>query len=113
MSLVGRISNDFNMLALYALLPLLGFTLAAPLEKRWDRVRIVSGRDGKCLTAAPKTGVGSPVYTADCNSALLWSISPGSGSVTLGSLALDAGDNPQNGGQLKVWTSYPGLYQQT
>lgn len=102
------------MLVLYALPPLLGLTVAAPFEKRWSRVRIRSGRDGKCLTAAPKTGVGSPVYTVDCGSALLWSISPGSGSITLGgSLALDAGENPHNNGQLKVWTSYPGLFQQT
>lgn len=88
-------------------------TQASPVEKRWARVRIRSGRDGKCLTAAPKTGVGYPVYTGDCGSALLWSISPGAGSIHLGPLALDAGEKPHNNGQLKVWTSYPGLMQQT
>ena len=105
------------MLALLAMLPLLLSASATPIHKRFTGAQIVSGRDGKCLAAAPKTGSGSPVSTVDCNSnyALLWDINPGSGSVVLTGtqLALDAGSNPGNNGALKVWQSYPGLYQQT
>lgn len=106
------------MLALAAL-PLLALTAAAsPITKRYTGVQIVSGRNGNCLVAAPKTGVGSAVYTEPCGSSVaaqLWDINPGSGSVLLtqSNLALDAGSNPGNFGALKVWTSYPGLYQQT
>lgn len=90
----------------------------APLTKRYQGVWIVSGRDGKCLAAAPKTGYGSEVNTVDCAETAwvtLWDIDEGSGSVLLHGteLALDAGENPVDGGALKVWTSYPGLYQQT
>ncbi|WRT68135.1 uncharacterized protein IL334_005110 [Kwoniella shivajii] len=99
------------------LLPLLGLTAAAP-TKRYNGVQIVSGRDGKCLGAAPKTGSGSAVTSVACTGtsyATLWDINPGSGSVVLHgtNLALDAGSTPGNNGALKVWTSYPGLYQQT
>lgn len=85
------------MLAVLALLPLLLTASAAPtIHKRFSRARIVSGRDGKCLAGAPKTGVGSPVSTVDCSSnfGLLWDINPGSGSVVLSGsdLALDAGE---------------------
>ena len=108
------------MLALIAVLPFLLAATAAPttLQKRYTSVKIVSGRDGKCLAAAPKTSSGSPVSTVDCGStawATQWDINPGSGSVISSgtNLALDAGSNPGNGGSLKVWDSYPGLYQQT
>ena len=106
------------MLAVLALLPLLGLVSASPIQKRYTRATIVSGRNGLCLVAAPKTGVGSAVYTEDCSTtvaAKYWDINPGSGSVVLSgtNLALDAGSNPGNSGLLKVWTSYPGLYQQT
>lgn len=104
---------------LLAVLPMLAS--ASPIEKRYTGVHIVSGRDGKCLAAAPKTGVGSVVVSVDCadtNYPKNWDINPGSGSVILSGtsnpvLALDAGSNPGNNGALKVWQSYPGLYQQT
>jgi len=104
--------------AAIALLPFLALSTANPINKRYSGVQIQSGRDGLCLAAAPKTGVGSPVSTIDCGSTVyptLWDINPGSGSVLLHGtdLALDAGSNPGNNGLLKVWTSYPGLYQQT
>lgn len=111
-----------TMLALLALLPLLAFPAFAsptPLSKRYTNVRIRSNRSGLCLSAAPKTGVGSQVTVTSCDDfwAHTWTINPGSGSVLLGDgssgLALDAGTNPADGGKLKVWTSYPGLYQQT
>lgn len=107
------------MLALVAVLPPLLCATASPIAKRYTGVKIVSGRDGKCLAAAPKTSVGSAVTSVDCNSnpsyPMLWDINPGSGSVVLSGtdLALDAGSSPGNNGGLKVWTSYPGLYQQT
>lgn len=94
--------------------------LAAPasLSKRYSGVQIYAGRDGLCLGAAPKTGVGSEVRSVSCsdsNWATKWDIDYGSGSVILTGtgLALDAGSYPGNFGLLKVWTSYPGLYQQT
>ena len=105
--------------SLLAVLPLIASVSAHPisLSKRFTRARIVSGRDNKCLTAPPKTGVGAEVFSGDCSGALLWTINPGSGSIFLGDestgLALDAGENPHNNGGLKVWTSYPGLFQQT
>ena len=103
--------------SLVALLPLLALAAASPIEKRYNGVFIVSGRDGKCLTAQTRNGAGEPVYTQDCNTAgtATWDINPGSGSVILhgSNLALDAGSNPGNNGGLKLWTSYPGLYQQT
>jgi hypothetical protein len=106
---------------LLALLPLVALTNASPtsLQKRYTQVKIRAGRDGLCLTAAPKTGIGSQVFSTNCANALTWTINPGSGSVLLGDgsgsppLALDAGENPGNNGALKVWQSYPGLYQQT
>jgi len=89
------------------------------MAKRYMGVRIVSGRDGKCLAADPNPGIGSAVQTFDCNLNYLypmnWDINPGSGSIILSgsSLALDAGSSPGDNGALKVWTSYPSLYQQT
>jgi hypothetical protein len=100
---------------LFAVLPLLLSVSAGPISKRFTRAYIVSGRDGKCLSTIPRNGVGAPVTTVDCASAVQWDINPGSGSVIVSgtSLALDAGTNPGNNGLLKIWTSYPGLYQQT
>lgn len=106
------------MLALVKLLPFVVLASATPLAKRYAGVQIVSDVDGKCLAATPKTGSGSAVTTVNCgqtNFPEIWDISPGSGSVTLHgtNLALDAGLSPTDHGLLKVWTSYPGLYQQT
>ena len=59
---------------------------------------------------------GASVASEDCDTSQkyhLWDIERGSGSVILfnSQLALDAGENPSNGGSLKIWTSYRGLYQ--
>jgi hypothetical protein len=51
-----------------------------------------------------------------CEHALAWDISPGSGSVVLTAnkgFALDAGSEPGDNGGLTIWSSSPGLYQQT
>ncbi|WWC62264.1 uncharacterized protein I303_104860 [Kwoniella dejecticola CBS 10117] len=108
------------MLASFALivLPLLALVDASPVNKRFTSAKIVSGRDGKCLGVQSPPGVGSAVVSVSCagtNYFTNWDINPGSGSVILSGtgLALDAGTNPGNNGALKVWTSYPGLYQQT
>lgn len=104
------------------------------LEKRYTGVKIQANRDGQCLHVFARGGIynGIPVTSVDCTVAVTWNISPGSGSVILAQhapdFALDAGTNPTNGGKLKVsallrrtaggadaqlWTSYPGLPQQT
>jgi len=104
-------------LTLLALLPCL---LAFPtVTKRADNQLISAGRDGLCLSLQGGKGTaasnGVPVVSLPCDQASTWSISPGSGSVIVSgtNFALDAGSNPGNNGALKVWTSYPGLYQQT
>lgn len=103
------------MLALLALIPSLLSTNALPLTKRYTGAKIQSGRDGQCLTVDDKVEDGDRVISADCSGAKTWDINPGSGSIILSgtSFAIDAGENPGNNGGLKIWTSYPGLYQQT
>jgi hypothetical protein len=95
-----------------ALLPTL---LALPHQQRSTGVTIAAGRDGLCLSVVGTPGVGTPVGSVACNTASKWDINPGSGSVILTgtNFALDAGSSPGNNGALKIWTSYPGLYQQT
>lgn len=103
------------MLNLLNLLPLLALSLtitseAKPvsLSKRFTGVHLVSGRDGKCLSVAPGTvDRGLAVTTVDCNTAntaRTWDLNPGSGSVFFSGsgLALDAGSNPGNNGNVKV-----------
>ncbi|WVW84306.1 hypothetical protein I302_106340 [Kwoniella bestiolae CBS 10118] len=102
---------------LLVILPLLALISASPV-RRYTSAQIVSGRDGQCLGVLSPPGVGSPVVSVSCagtNYFTRWDINPGSGSVILSGtgLALDAGSNPGNNGALKVWTSYPTLYQQT
>jgi len=107
------------LFSLVALVPLLGATLtsAKPVEKRYTGVYIVSGRNGQCLHSVPRSGSGYPITTQDCNfaSTIRWDINPGSGSVLVSgtNYAMDAGSNPGNNGGVKIWQSYPGLYQQT
>jgi hypothetical protein len=107
----------FSLTALLPLLAWAGTAAAKPVEKRYTGVYIVSGRNGQCLTSTPANGNGAPVTTQDCNnpSTITWDINPGSGSVLVSGsgLALDAGSSPSNNGGVKLWTSYPGLYQQT
>ncbi|WVW81161.1 hypothetical protein I302_103152 [Kwoniella bestiolae CBS 10118] len=77
-----------------ALLPLLALISASPI-KRYSGVKIQSYRDHKSQT---------------------WDINPGSGSVVLHSdpkFALDAGTGRDNNEIVKLWTSYPTLFQQT
>lgn len=55
------------------------------------------------------------MFLNDCSNSVRWDISPGSGSVIVSGtqLALDAGEVSGNGQPLKIWTSFPGLSQQT
>ena len=106
------------VLAMYSLLALMPFAvLAKPVEKRYSGVYIVAGRNGQCLHTDSSRGSGAVIVTRDCNSAgtTRWDINPGSGSVVVSgtSFALDAGSSPGNNGGVKIWQSYPGLYQQT
>ncbi|WWC59783.1 uncharacterized protein I303_102345 [Kwoniella dejecticola CBS 10117] len=92
--------------------------LASPLDlnKRYTSVRIQSYRDGKCLTPSGSAWTnGTPVVAVNCSQAARWNINPGSGSVILygTNYALDAGLGTQNNEGVKLWTSYPGLFQQT
>ncbi|OCF74451.1 hypothetical protein I204_04826 [Kwoniella mangroviensis CBS 8886] len=98
-------------------LPLLAVVSASPV-RRFTSAQIVAGRDGRCLGVQSPAGVGSAVSSVACTASgylTRWDINPGSGSVILSGtgLALDAGSTPGNNGALKVWTSYPTLYQQT
>ena len=124
------------MLALLALLPVL--VAAGPIRKRDSNQLVYAGRDGKCISvqggaaavAAGQVTDGTPVVSVDCSGASAWDINRGSGSLIVSGTkyALDAGTTPGNNGALKVsplllplrvadryqvWTSYPGLYQQT
>ncbi len=109
-------------LALLALLPFISAS-PTPLQKRYTGVLIRSGRqDAKgqdqCLSLRPGFPVtdGSFVYGEPCWKATKWDINPGSGSVLVSghpNFALDAGSKPGNFERMKVWTSYPGLMQQT
>lgn len=103
------------VLALAALLP--GLVSAGPIQKRYTNSLIRSYRTNTCLTLQGGVQVidGSLLSVGDCATATRWDIQPGSGSVTVSGLdfALDAGTNPHNNVPAKVWTSYPGLEQQT
>ena len=118
------------MLAFLGVLPLLLATSATPIQKRDDSFYVTnsvieSGRDGSQCLIATKAEVGAPVTTGPCQGTptdlLYWNLNEeGSGSLILTStansgspLALDAGSSPENFGSVKLWTSYPGLYQQT
>ncbi|KAK8869443.1 hypothetical protein IAR55_000007 [Kwoniella newhampshirensis] len=113
----------------FALLPLLA--AGAPLTKRDTNQLIYAGqRDNLCISVqggynttdslgfeTGNTGLtdGIPVVSVPCHQATRWDIQQGSGSILASgtNFALDAGSNPGNNGALKIWTSYPGLYQQT
>ncbi|KAK8844827.1 hypothetical protein IAR55_006677 [Kwoniella newhampshirensis] len=111
------------MLALTQLVSLLPFLLASVaasptpiISKRYTGVKIQSYRDGKCLNPiSSQVGDGTLVVTIDCGNAATWDINPGSGSVILHGvgLALDAGTGADNNEIVKLWTSYPTLFQQT
>lgn len=89
---------------------------ARSLNKRYTRVQIQSYRNGECLVPeGAKWGNGFQVITKPCYQATWWDISPGSGSILLSgtSMALDAGTGTENNEIVKIWQSYPGLFQQT
>ncbi|WWC90287.1 uncharacterized protein L201_005220 [Kwoniella dendrophila CBS 6074] len=108
---------------LSSILSLLIFTStiveASPINKRYSGVKIQSYRSRKCLSPIGPSitfGDGTLVATVDCNQAKTWDINPGSGSVLLhdnNRFALDAGDGRTNNEIVKLWTSYPTLFQQT
>lgn len=100
-------------------------TLASPikldlatraLSKRYTGVRIISDAHNNCLSveggATRQTFEnGLRVVSLPCDDASLWDINHGSGSILVSAnngFALDAGENPSNNGDLKIWTSYPG-----
>ncbi|WWC67409.1 uncharacterized protein I206_101317 [Kwoniella pini CBS 10737] len=106
--------------SLIALLPFLAVALASPVDrnlgKRYNGVRIKSNRNGQCLSVPGDVfGDGVRVQTVDCANAQKWNINPGSGSVihVPSGLALDAGTGKDNNEIVKLWTSYPTLFQQT
>lgn len=103
------------LLAVVALLP--SFAVASPMQKRYTNQVIKSYRTGTCLTLQGGVQIvdGSLLRVGDCATATRWDISPGSGSVIVSgtNFALDAGTNPHNNVPAKVWTSFPGLTQQT
>jgi len=104
-----------TLFALAALIPALAH--AGPINKRYVGQKIKSFRTGTCLSlpynVAPTNGV--ELVVTDCDSATPWDINPGSGSITISgdSFALDAGIDPHNNVQAKIWESYPGITQQT
>ncbi|WWC85822.1 uncharacterized protein L201_000689 [Kwoniella dendrophila CBS 6074] len=107
------------MLFLISLLPLLALsTFASPikLDKRYTAVKIQSSRNSLCLSPeGDAIGNGVRVGTVSCDKAKTWQINEGSGSIILtgSNFALDAGTGNDNNEIVKLWQSYPGLYQQT
>ncbi|WRT63112.1 uncharacterized protein IL334_000015 [Kwoniella shivajii] len=91
---------------------------ALAFHRRYSSVKIQSYRSSLCLS--PK---GSPlawtngvqVTTVECNTAVEWDINPGAGSIIVSGtdLALDAGSGDNNSLAVKIWQSYPSLFQQT
>jgi hypothetical protein len=95
---------------------------ATPIEQDqlYSNVKIVSKRDGLCLSvlsgSVMSAANGTPVVSVPCDQAITWDLHRGSGSIFMHGTtiyALDAGCNPHNNGEVKVWGSYPGLTQQT
>ncbi|WWC86611.1 uncharacterized protein L201_001488 [Kwoniella dendrophila CBS 6074] len=87
------------------------------LDKRYNGVKIQAFRNGLCLSPIGRAlSNGVVVGAVECNQARTWNINPGSGSVILTenpNFALDAGTGSQNGEGVKIWQTYPGLFQQT
>ncbi|WWC68223.1 uncharacterized protein I206_102146 [Kwoniella pini CBS 10737] len=108
---------------LLAILATLSFIASSPTlethryDKRYSGVKIQAYRNGLCLSPIGRTlSNGVPVGAVDCAIARTWNINPGSGSVTLSGYpqwALDAGTGSQNGEGVKIWQSFPGVFQQT
>ncbi|WVQ75025.1 hypothetical protein IAR50_004634 [Cryptococcus sp. DSM 104548] len=121
----------FNAASLLSLLALTSLTSASPLPTNKPEavtkratvtnMRIQSYRDGSCLTGAGgKWGIGTAITTGPCSEAPTWTLNAdGSGSIIMEplnivpNLALDAGTGTDNNEGVKLWESYPGLFQQT
>ena len=105
---------------LAALSVLASMTLAHPLTKRITTGKIYAN-DGQCLglTDSQSFYDGTPVGAVDCNStaAISWVFSFDTTTSIFpegtDQFAIDAGSDPEDFGKLKLWTSYPSLYQQT
>ncbi|KIJ36191.1 carbohydrate-binding module family 13 protein [Sphaerobolus stellatus SS14] len=77
-----------------------------------------NGNTNKCLDVQGATFAdGTPVQIFDCNGtgAQKWVINSGTTSVQVSgtNFCLDAGSSPANGVQMKIWTCYSGVAQQT
>ncbi|WWC67408.1 uncharacterized protein I206_101316 [Kwoniella pini CBS 10737] len=88
------------------------------LGKRFTSVKIQSHRSLKCLSPIGNPADwadGTTVTSVDCSTAVNWDVNPGSGSIVISGTkwALDAGTGDQNNAIIKLWDSYPGLFQQT
>lgn len=114
-------------LALFSIIPVIAAGPAV-VQTQDTGVRIRADQsDNMCLSTTPKDGPsdGTLLSLRDCGilmggSTSNWIISPGSGSVILAgnhaggkTFALDAGNPLVEGSTAKIWTSYPGLMQQT
>lgn len=98
---------------LFALLPLLAIASASPIDKRATGQLIRVGRNpGQCLSvdggrdtvSNGRVHDATGVVSQSCDTASLWDISRGSGSVIVSGTkyALDIGLNPGNNGNLKA-----------
>ncbi|WWC59784.1 uncharacterized protein I303_102346 [Kwoniella dejecticola CBS 10117] len=108
----------FTALLTILALSLLSLVAASPtpIQERYTGVRIQSYRYGYCLVPyGPHNYNGVQVRTTQCQYAPRWDINPGSGSIILSGteFALDAGTGAENGEIVKIWQSYPGVFQQT
>ncbi|ODO00433.1 hypothetical protein I350_07073 [Cryptococcus amylolentus CBS 6273] len=90
----------FPTISIFLTLPLT-LTQAFPLTKRHDAVKIRSRRNDQCLTPSPSSDTdtytnGTPLTTVNCTFAKLLPWTPDLGKRIM-----------------KIWHSYPGLFQQT
>jgi len=90
---------------------------AAPKRRATGQFIVPFRGPSYCLSVQGTPADGALVTPADCfagGGARLWDISPGDGLVRLSgtNFCLDAGTNPHNNVEMKVWTCYPGLSNQ-
>ena len=108
----------FKTCIVAALLPLLA--LGAPTVSKRAVSSVITANNGQCLgfTGSTDLADGTPVGNVDCGSSsvITWTFDVNTPTSLLASgsnFALDAGSTPGDFGKLKLWQSYPGLYQQT
>ncbi|WRT66824.1 uncharacterized protein IL334_003787 [Kwoniella shivajii] len=79
--------------------------------------KIHSNRNNQCLSPEnANLADGIRIIAMDCAQAVEWEFNAASsGSIIVSgtSWAMDAGDGYTNNEEIKIWTSYPGIYQQT